>query len=68
MVGGQRALAQELGVTVQTVNQWVHGKRPIPPMRALAMQKLTGGQVTAASLRPELAEIFSVPDTPKKAA
>lgn len=68
IVGSQRALAKALGVSLQAVNQWVNGKRRLPPMRALCIQKLTGGRVTAASLRPDLAEIFAVPDATKKAA
>jgi DNA-binding transcriptional regulator YdaS (Cro superfamily) len=59
IVGSQRALAESLGVSLQAVNQWVNGKRPIPPKRAFDIQKLTGGRVRAASLRPDLAEIFS---------
>lgn len=59
ILGTQRALAQGLGVSRQAVNQWVHGKRPIPPMQALRIQKLTNGQVTAGSMRPDLHAIFS---------
>jgi DNA-binding transcriptional regulator YdaS (Cro superfamily) len=65
IVGTQQALAQLLGVSPQAVNQWVTGRRPIPPKRALHIEKLTRGRVTAASLRPDLSEIFSGRGTAK---
>ena len=67
IVGSQRALAESLGVSLQAVNQWVNGRRRIPPKQASRIEKLTGGRVTAASLRPDLAEIFG-PTATKEAA
>lgn len=65
IVGSQRELARLLGVSLQAVNQWANGRRRLPPKRAFDIQKLTRGRVTAASLRPDLAEIFAVTSTAK---
>ena len=57
-LGGQAALAKLTGVTPQAVNQWCHGRRPVPPRHALVIERATAGQVTARELRPDLAEVF----------
>lgn len=64
LVGGQAALAKLCEVTPQAVHQWAHDVRPVPPKHALTIQRATAGAVTAAELRPDLAEIFApvVPD------
>lgn len=71
-LGGQSSLARALGVTPPTVNQWIKGTRPIPAEQCVAIEQVTGGQVTRRQLRPsdwraiwpELAE----PTTDKKLA
>lgn len=50
--GGQAALARELKITPQAVNQWVTGRRPVPARLALRIEELTG--VTRHDLRPDI--------------
>ena len=50
--GGQAALARQLGVSPQAVNQWVSGSRPVPPKHALKIESLTG--VSRHALRPDV--------------
>jgi len=57
--GGQAALARELKITPQAVNQWVTGRRPVPARLALRIEELTG--VTRHDLRPD---VFGPPETP----
>ncbi|MHB8368883.1 MAG: Cro/CI family transcriptional regulator [Leptospirales bacterium] len=52
IVGGQSALARELGVSQTTVWKWLNGIRKVPGPRALEIERMTGGQVTAEELRP----------------
>lgn len=52
--GGQRQLAERLGVTQSAVNQWVNGVRPVPPARCRAIQEATNFEVTCADLRPDV--------------
>lgn len=53
IAGGQLALADRLGVSLQAVNQWVHGGR-ITAERAVQIEVATGGQVKRHELRPDL--------------
>ena len=53
-VGTQSKLAALLGVSVPTVNQWVHGNRPIPAERCPEIEKATGGAVRCEELRPDV--------------
>lgn len=50
--GRAAALAAALGVSNVTVHLWVHGRRSVPPMRAVAIERETGGAVTRRDLRP----------------
>lgn len=52
VAGNQTKLASLLGVKQPAVNQWVKGHRPIPPMRAIAIEKLTG--VSREELCPQV--------------
>lgn len=51
-LGNQSILAQALGVSVQAVNQWKSELRPIPPKRAVQIEKLTG--VSRKDLCPQV--------------
>lgn len=53
-VGGQVDLARRLGITAAAVNQWVKGRRPVPPERCRAIEAATGGVVTRYDLRPDV--------------
>lgn len=50
--GGQAQLARELGVSIQFVNQWVRGSRPVPARHVLAIEAATG--VSRHDLRPDI--------------
>lgn len=52
-VGSQAALAAHLGVEPPTVNQWFTGKRPVPPARAIEIEKATKGAVSRHDLCPD---------------
>ncbi len=52
--GSQRALAKHLKVTTSTVSQWFHGVRPLPIQRALQLEKLLNGALTAEDFRPDI--------------
>ena len=47
-VGGQAALAKEIGVTAQAVSQWGE----VPPLRVLAVERASG--ISRHELRPDL--------------
>lgn len=46
--GGLAKLAEPLGITAQAVSQWDE----VPPLRVLAVEKLTG--ISRSDLRPDL--------------
>lgn len=52
VAGGQTALAEACGVSVQAVNQWVRGVRPLPIERCADIERITGGVVSRRDLRP----------------
>lgn len=52
IAGGASQLARLLGVTPQAVCNWRH--RPIPITQALAIERITRGEVKADELRPDL--------------
>lgn len=54
VLGSQRALADRLGVTPPTINQWISGARPVPAERCPAIERATGGAVTCEELRPDV--------------
>ena len=47
----QKWLADALGVTEQQVSSWVAGKHRPDDLYAFAIERLTGGEVSAMSLR-----------------
>jgi len=51
-VGGQRALAQHLGVHPALVSQWATGHRPVAAHHVLAIESATG--VSRYELRPDV--------------
>lgn len=53
-VGGQSILAATLGITPPAVNQWITGKRPVPPERCIAIERATAGAVRCEDLRPDV--------------
>lgn len=49
-------LARRLGVTPAMVAHWLHGRNRITAERALQIEQVTDGMVTAAELRPDVFE------------
>lgn len=55
IVGGQTAMARALEVSQGQVWCWLHrDKRGAPADRAVAIERLTKGQVTRQQLRPDI--------------
>ncbi|WP_292992547.1 helix-turn-helix domain-containing protein [Nitrosomonas sp.] len=54
IVGGQCTLARLLQVSCPTVNQWIHGIRPIPAKRCPEIEKLVNGKVKCEQLRADI--------------
>jgi DNA-binding transcriptional regulator YdaS (Cro superfamily) len=54
IAGGTVALAKALGVKPPTVSEWVTGKRRVPPMRCVAIERITKGRVSCDALRPDI--------------
>lgn len=54
IAGGASALANKLGVKPPTVHQWINGDRPVPAHRCPDIEAITGGEVTAKQLRPDV--------------
>lgn len=54
LVGGQCSLARLLNISCPTVNQWIHGSRPIPAKQCPEIEKLVGGQVKCEQLRADI--------------
>lgn len=52
VVGSKAQLAKLLGIKPPTVTQWAKGLRPVPPARALQIERLTNGEVSRTDLCP----------------
>lgn len=52
-VGGLSILASKLGVSPPTVHEWKTGKRPVPVLRCVSINRVTNGIVTLQELRPD---------------
>lgn len=52
IVGSQKALAAILGVTPQSVSQWVNGSRPLPSEHCPVIEEATGKRVVCEELFP----------------
>lgn len=53
-LGGQAALARELGLTAAAVSQWVAGIRPVPAEHCPRIERLTDGEVRCEELLPNV--------------
>lgn len=51
-IGSQSLLAEEIGSSQSEVSQWVTGRRPVPPKKAAAIERVTNGKVRRRELRP----------------
>ncbi len=61
LVGGQSELARRITatdgqkpITPQGVGAWCRGETQIPSERVIAIEAITGGQVTRHELRPDI--------------
>ncbi|WP_180180017.1 transcriptional regulator [Achromobacter insuavis] len=52
IVGSQKALAAILGVSPQSVSQWVNGSRPLPSEHCPVIEEATGKLVVCEELFP----------------
>lgn len=52
LLGGQKQLGDRIGASQSEVSQWVTGRRPVPPKKAAAIERVTAGEVTRQQLRP----------------
>lgn len=52
IIGNGALLAEKLGVTAVTVSDWASGKRPVPIIRCVEIEKLTNSVVNRKMLRP----------------
>ncbi|THF64344.1 transcriptional regulator [Pseudothauera rhizosphaerae] len=50
--GTAASLARQINVSPVLISQW-SGVRPVPPVRAVAIERATGGAVTRRDLRPD---------------
>jgi len=57
-LGTQEALAAELGVSQGTISKWLRGVTQPSLVHALALERLTSGQVRAAELRPDYRDLI----------
>lgn len=53
------ALAERLGLPLTTLHGYLTGQRRPEPDKCVQISAATGGLVTPADLRPDLAEIFA---------
>lgn len=51
-VGNPATLGRLIGVKPQTVNDWLHGGKPVPVKRCVLIEQVTNGAVTRKDLRP----------------
>lgn len=61
------ALAERLGLPLTTVHGYLTGQRRPDPDRCRLIAEKTGGEVSAAELRPDLATLFRAPQTTQRA-
>ena len=53
LMGGMNKLAKKLGLPPPVVSAWAAGTRPVPIIRCVEIEELTGGEVTRKQLRPD---------------
>ena len=53
IVGSKAELARAAGVKPPTVHQWLNDERPVPPARAIQIERATAGRVSRRDLCPD---------------
>ncbi|WP_336747857.1 helix-turn-helix domain-containing protein [Pantoea vagans] len=61
IVGSQKRLAEECGVSQPAVHKWLKGGM-VSPEKVSAIVNATGGQIQAYEIRPDLPGLFPHPD------
>lgn len=61
IVGGQKKLADECGVTQPAVHKWLKGGR-VSPEKVSSIVNATGGRIKAYEIRPDLPHLFPHPN------
>lgn len=54
--GAMSALAKKIGVSHSNVSAWRRGRKPVPQIHAVKIEKATLGQVSRADLFPDWRE------------
>ncbi len=57
-MGSRQAIIKVLGISAQRLNAWLNGNVAMGYEYALALEYLTGGQVTASELAPKKAQLL----------
>ncbi|MCU0806412.1 MAG: helix-turn-helix domain-containing protein [Candidatus Contendobacter sp.] len=58
ILGGAKALADQVGVSQQAVHLWKSGNTQLLARHAAAIERATGGRVTAREIGVECAEML----------
>lgn len=58
IMGGAKALADQVGVSQQAVHLWKSGSTQLLARHAAAIERATGGQVTAREIGAECGEMI----------
>ncbi|EJB9161157.1 helix-turn-helix domain-containing protein [Salmonella enterica] len=61
IVGSQKRLADECGVTQPAVHKWLKGGM-VSPEKVSAIVNATGGKIKAYEIRPDLPHLFPHPN------
>ena len=51
--GGVTGFAKAINIAPSAVTNWATGKKPVPIIRCVQIEEVTGGMVTRQQLRPE---------------
>lgn len=62
------ALAAAIGVSKQMVSHWFTGLREVSPEMCVEIERVTGGEVTRAELRPDIFGPLAVPSPQQNGA
>lgn len=62
LVGTQRKLGVECGLSQQAVNKWLHNKAKVSPEYVHLIIRATKGMVKGYQIRPDLPELLPHPE------
>lgn len=61
IVGSQTSLGRAVGYSQASVYKWLYNRLKVPPEVVPLIVEMTGGQVKAYELRPDLPQLFPHP-------